>query len=687
MIENIRKYTGLMIVVLVLLFIGLVFLGDTAANVAVGKPVASIDGKKYSEKDFRRMALNPLEISDRIGDPRNPFGSMLPDEARKLATRYVGNIIEGNPFLGTRTGLLRYMNITLQGDEPHLFLANRIAVQKAGLDYGATPGPVETEEFIEGVLFAAPDGNFDQAAYSEFLDEKIGSLGIGTRGFNEYVRDLLTAQNLAKLVSGAVSIDRAAARQIFSNQEQKISAQQVILESTDYEGEQNPTEEEIKAYWEENQQKYNTDERRKISYVFIEPDWDAVLLKAENDKKAAETARKAQEDQAKKAEEAAAKANKDAAEKEKITEKPAPTETPVEVPAPTEAPVEVPAPTEAPVENPSEGAEGDIGAQGEPAPKPDQEAPIPALPPVNTTEVPAPVVKSEPQPAPVAKPVAPIIEKSAKDKLSPQQKKAAVDALNKTATDFFDPLVDLSGATYDELAAEQGHKVISTEFFAQSNPPKELDLDALDSPIGKLSDIAFAIDAEAKDDQLISEPYSTPDGWFIGRLDEVEASRPLTYEEAKVKATVDLKKKLARDKLKVEAEATHAKLVAALAEKKSFAEATKDSELEVEELKELAIQASRLGQPNVSPAFDASRYTDPGTIAEIKYLPNDENPERALIIFVEKREITLDDAFNDKLEQFIKSQNNGLRLATFQNWLKDRYTENEAEYMGSTEER
>ena len=154
MIENIRKYTGLMIVVLVLLFIGLVFLGDTAANVAVGKPVASIDGKKYSEKDFRRMALNPLEISDRIGDPRNPFGSMLPDEARKLATRYVGNIIEGNPFLGTRTGLLRYMNITLQGDEPHLFLANRIAVQKAGLDYGATPGPVETEEFIEGVIEA-----------------------------------------------------------------------------------------------------------------------------------------------------------------------------------------------------------------------------------------------------------------------------------------------------------------------------------------------------------------------------------------------------------------------------------------------------------------------------------------------------------------------------------------------------
>ena len=68
MIENIRKYTGLMIVVLVLLFIGLVFLGDTATNVGVDKPIASVAGKKYGEKDFRKLAIDPLQIPSRIVD-------------------------------------------------------------------------------------------------------------------------------------------------------------------------------------------------------------------------------------------------------------------------------------------------------------------------------------------------------------------------------------------------------------------------------------------------------------------------------------------------------------------------------------------------------------------------------------------------------------------------------------------
>ncbi|MDA7882563.1 SurA N-terminal domain-containing protein, partial [Akkermansiaceae bacterium] len=62
MIENIRKYTGLMIVVLVLLFIGLVFLGDTARNSVTGKPVMEVNGVAISQKEFRRLASNALEI-------------------------------------------------------------------------------------------------------------------------------------------------------------------------------------------------------------------------------------------------------------------------------------------------------------------------------------------------------------------------------------------------------------------------------------------------------------------------------------------------------------------------------------------------------------------------------------------------------------------------------------------------
>ena len=53
MIENIRKYTGLMIVVLVLLFIGLVFLGDGVRNSFGSKPVMEVAGQSISKKKIR----------------------------------------------------------------------------------------------------------------------------------------------------------------------------------------------------------------------------------------------------------------------------------------------------------------------------------------------------------------------------------------------------------------------------------------------------------------------------------------------------------------------------------------------------------------------------------------------------------------------------------------------------------
>jgi len=624
MIENIRKYTGLMIVVLVLLFIGLVFLGDTATNIGVDQPVASVSGKKYAEKDFRRLAVNPLEIPSRIGDPRNPFANMLSEESRKLASRYVGDILENNPYLSSPSGLLNYMNIAMQGDQPNRFLANRIAVQKAGLEYGAAPGPDEIEQFVKGVLFSDPDGNFDQAAYTDFLDEKIGSLGIGTRGFNEYVRDLLTAQNLANLISGGVSIDRAAARQLFSNQKQSITGEQVTLESSSYENDQNPSEEDILAYWEDNQDRYNTDELRTISYVFIEPDWDVALAKVDAEKKAAEAARLKQEEDAKKAEAAAKKANE---------------ETPLEI-----SPVLTPDLEDAPA--PVEGAEGEVGAPGEPS----------------------------------------LSEETAREQLSPQQQKAAIDALTPRISEFYDPLVDLSGKTFEELAAEQGLEITTTEPFTKANPPEGLSRVALNSPIGKLSDISFAIPADAQGDQLISEPYQTADGWFVGKLDETVVTRPLTFEEAKVRATVDLKKKLAREQLKEEAAAMRAKLAEGMAAGQTFQAVAKENDLPVQKLADLTIPPSRFGQPTIPPAFEAARYTTPGTIAEVKFLPSSDEPESALIVFVEKREVVVNDSFNDELEAFIQSQNTGLRLATFQNWLKDRYTENDAEYYISDED-
>lgn len=639
MIENIRKYTGLMIVVLVLLFIGLVFLESSASNLTSGAPAMEVAGRKISQKEFARHSTNTLQVPSRMGQ------SMIPQEAQQNPL----TSLLFNPFTFTSQQLLGNVNTTLAEDSPERFLANRIAIQKAGLEYGATPGPAEVESFIEYVLFADADGGFDQVAYDDFIKERIGSLGIGTRGFNEYIRDLLTAGNLATIISGDIEPDSKVVEALYRNRKQVINAQQISLESSKYMPAQEPTEEEIKEYWEGHQDKYNTDERRKISYVMFEPDWEQALLDAEKAKAEAEKAKKAQEEaaaklkeEAKKAEEAAQKANEEN----------------------TESKATPPSPAETP-----EGAQGTIGAQGDPAPI------TPATPAVETPAAPSapPVTIAE---KPAAKPELPKL--SAKDKLTLAQKTAAVNGLSEKVNDFYAALVDASGTTLEQIAEQKKIKIITTELFSKLDPPKELSERATNSQIGTLADIVFRISPEAKNDQRITDPYTTSDGWFIGRVDEIEASRPLTFEEAKVKATVDLKTEMARRQLAEESVTIREKVAALVAGGKSFEEAAKELSLTFQKLPDLRIPERAQFVP---PAFDAARYTDPGTIAEIKFIPNTESPERALIVFVEKREVTVDQAYKDGLENEMESRKSITRLIVFLNWLRDRYTENEVQYF------
>ncbi|MBR9760632.1 hypothetical protein GYB43_09975 [bacterium] len=732
MIENIRKYTGLMIVVLVLLFIGLVFLGDTARNSFAGRPVMEVNGVAVSQKEFDRMSGNALQIPSALAQ-----ASPLSQSSKVIASHYLGDSVLANPMTSAAS-ILTEMTEYLQGSDPGRFLANRIAVREAGLDYGATPGPDEVESFIEKVLFADQDGNFDQVAFSEFMEKKIGRLGIGSRGFNEYIRDLLTAQNIAKILGAGIAVDSSTAATHYSLDKQNITAQQVTLDMLDFEKDLKPTEEEIKAFYEENKENYFSDELRKTTYIFAEPDWQAAYDKQEEEKaKAAEEERKAAEEAKKKAEEAKAKADAEKKKGEETTapevngEAPSTPEKTTESGETTETAESSEKPAEVPAETTEEGAEGDPGAQGEPAPEipTKEETPAPkseetTAPPAKeaaepekakdeakeTNEKPAesaeetkatpeeikeapakPKVETKPAPAP---------EKSPRDKLSFQNKEKAVDSLSNDISDFFDDLINDGGNDFEKHAADAGYEVKTSELFSQSKPAEGLDQRITskntDSGISTLADAVFRAPVDGEPDERLTYPYRTSDGWFVGRLDEAVAPVQLSYEEAKVRATVDLKKKIARDKMIARAKELHEKLSASVKEGKTFEEAAKaiDEKIVVSKQPNLAkpdlsgipIQYRAQFGGQAPPAFEAAQYVNPGEIAEVKFTPSEDNPEKALIVFVEKREVTVSDAYNSELNRSIDNQSGLARYLAFQNWLYEQYEKNQVILVGDKQQ-
>ena len=768
MIENIRKYTGLMIVVLVLLFIGLVFLENSVTNAFSGQASMVIDGEKISVNDYNRKGLNPLNIAEQM-----EF-SPLSESARKLAAKYVGDKAANSQFFQSRGQILNYLTLSL-GNSPDRFLANRIAVQQAGLKYGVTPGVEEVELFIREAVFADAEGKFDQKAYSEFLSKRLGRLGLDSRSFNEYIRDLLTAQNLSSLIGGPLKPDPQALRQTQLINSQSITGSEITLVSSKLENDQNPTEEEIKAYWEENQDKYNSDEKRSISYVMIEPDWDAKLkeveekkAKAEEERKKAEAERKAkEEEERKKAEEAAKKAN-EAAAAAKAEEEAKKAE---ETPAPESNEENTQPESSESTETQEEGAQGEPGEEGEPAlageiakavaeveaaaeAKKDEvveaakevveasedkaavaiteikdaievkkeemtaavtevkevaktaatetaeavvkevETAVPAVafpaeaasPAITITPAQpvqaTPAVEAEPAPE---KPAAPVVEKTAKEQLNGVQKTEAVKALIEEANKIWEAALADATAKKDPLVAleKKGQKVIRLEPFTKADPPKELDIFASDQGVGKLSDVVFKMPANGVNDERLSEPYRTNDGFFIGVLGDVIPSQPLSYEEAKVQATVDLKKKMAREALKKQAEEKREKLLAAVKEGKSFADAAKELELTVKPVNKLTIPSvpAQFRFRFTPPAFEAAKGTDPNTISEIHFTPSEEEPETAVIVYVEKREFKDDDAFATALDDHIDESTDRYRLMAFQAWLDQEYAKRDVQVI------
>ncbi|MEJ6582156.1 MAG: hypothetical protein QNL68_20430 [Akkermansiaceae bacterium] len=676
MIENIRKYTGLMIVVLVLLFVGLVFLGDNVGNTFAGKPVMEVAGRGVSQKEFQRNAIDVQKIAMEI-----PNRTPLPRETRILASHYLDEDIIENPYV-LAGSILQQMGMFLQPSDglPERFLANRLAVQKAGIEYGVTPSDNEVESFVENVLFADEDGNFNQEASREFFDETAGKLGIGTRGFNEYIRDLMTTQNLSKLIGGGIPPEMETVRALYDSAKQSISVKQISLDSATFEAEVNPTEEEIKAFYEENKDKYNSEEQRKISYVFVEPDWatkldEVTAAKAEAAKKAEEERLKMEADK-KLAEEAAARAN----EAKDSEEKP-------ETPDSTDAPA--PTDTTESSETSEEGPQGQTGEPGEPAPA--EEPAAPAEEPTAPAEEPAapaeePAAPAEEPAAPAEEPAAPVatISQEPKDKLNGAEKKEAVDALNPELTEFYQDIVDKMGADFEGLAAKHNFKVVTTELFTKEDAPELFKTLISNAAIGAIADAAFQLPEEADLDEKITPPYQTNDGWFVGRLEEIVKSVPLTYEQAKVRVTVDLKKKLARELMAKKAKELQEKLATAVKDGKSFEEVAKEEGHTASTLPDLKGGQSFQGrQFPAPPAFQAAQFTTPGEVAPVKLTPSEENPDRAIIVLVEKREVTKDEEYNTGLEGAFKGQSNITRYVAFQNWLYDRYNANDVKLFRS----
>ncbi len=245
MIENLRKYTGLIIVLFVLVIVGFVLMDTNNMRASGGGvPVIKVDGKSYSDKEFRKLGPASFELTQGLADFRS------------------GDFQKLFPFIIALSGDAQSEDQRLEN-----FFVNRMILRSAKEEFGIYPSDAQINTFISTLrLFTGMDGEFSQEAYRNFIERGIGRLGLTENDIRELASDVIVFEQLTKILGSGLSENKNILSKIsaFENQRIRLSLARIdrdpILKTIE------PTEDEIKSHWETIQDAFKTEEKRQFTY-------------------------------------------------------------------------------------------------------------------------------------------------------------------------------------------------------------------------------------------------------------------------------------------------------------------------------------------------------------------------------------------------------------------------------------
>ena len=251
MIENMRKYTGLMVVVLVLLAAGLILTmkpGGSGGGGA-GNEFMQVNDVSLDQNDFSKAGKNTISAVQRLAQMQN-----------------YNDFFKFREFVGTLTG-----NAASETQSQLNFVTNRILLKQAAEELGLYSAPEVAEKYIQDNMFQGRDGSHDAKLYSSYI-ESLGSLGLKQKDFQQLVAEYMVFVKTRDLIGGGLTPSKVNTIAEDKLNRQDIGISVVSFKLADFEKEIIPTEDEIKSYWETHKDKYKTERTLKLTYVLTNLD-------------------------------------------------------------------------------------------------------------------------------------------------------------------------------------------------------------------------------------------------------------------------------------------------------------------------------------------------------------------------------------------------------------------------------
>lgn len=251
MIENIRKYNFLIILGLVVVGAALV-IGLNTSNMRGpgGQPYIKIGSRTYSDVEYSQLGYHGREIVTTLAQSGD-FQRMY----QALFSLSPTGVFAQDASVGTEQ-----------------FFINRILIQQAKKEFGIHPSKEEISDYTRSLISFQNQGEFDPERYARFLERALGPMGLTEKDFRALISDIIATAQIRAIVSAGLLVDRDATAKAMALDSQQISGSVARLELAPFKDKIQPTDEELKAYWELIQDAFTTAEERRFSYILAAPD-------------------------------------------------------------------------------------------------------------------------------------------------------------------------------------------------------------------------------------------------------------------------------------------------------------------------------------------------------------------------------------------------------------------------------
>ncbi len=288
-LDFIRKNSILVLIVIAAVALGLVMMDYSGKGSMFSNDYyIQVDGTNYDYPETEYLGSNGREylssllssVHQRINENFDADGNEELDEAEK---QKADEWIENNPQVQEAMALIQLAYQTwgrgLTEDDSVNFAISRALLHAQAKELGIRPSKEQVDAFIRSFpAFVKADGSFDQSLYQRLAGYRNGVANNNQeRAFRSVISDLIIWQSLRSMLAEGVSCNRQASSALIDMLNQKMLGKTAWLPISRIEAPAEPTEDELKTWWESHKDNYKSEEKRMVSIYTLTPSEGSTL--------------------------------------------------------------------------------------------------------------------------------------------------------------------------------------------------------------------------------------------------------------------------------------------------------------------------------------------------------------------------------------------------------------------------